>query len=238
MCTASECSQVLADMFSIELGSPAEHSAEVSGSVGPLSGFVMERCSDSSLSAKEATGKQMETPQLSKTSSSRQTNSDLWDDGVLTSMLCQLFLFPQGVFCWDDISVGDWWSYGGEPPFLLLIWCWRTTFWCFPKVRVMKLFLSACDGPAAVSCEDGVAGCLEWPLLPPLEAFFCSHNTQLQADPVEESPVAYWEKIAESQVDRRWAMGLATLLHRLIPRLPKTLSPIHSTQHASQRRIS
>lgn len=56
ICTASECIQILADMFSKELGSSTEHSAEVSDSVGPLSGFVMKRCSDSSLRAKTASG--------------------------------------------------------------------------------------------------------------------------------------------------------------------------------------
>lgn len=71
ICTASDCSQILADMFSKELGSPTEHSTEVSDSVGPLAWFVMERCSDSSLSAKTASGKQMETPQLPEISFSR-----------------------------------------------------------------------------------------------------------------------------------------------------------------------
>lgn len=61
------CSQIQADMFTKELGSPTEHSTEVADSVGPLSGFVMEQ----SLTAKTASGKQMETPQLPEISFSR-----------------------------------------------------------------------------------------------------------------------------------------------------------------------
>lgn len=71
ICAGSESSQILADMFSEELGSSAEHSSKVSDSVGPLSGFVMECCSDSFLSSKTASGKQMETPQLPEISFSR-----------------------------------------------------------------------------------------------------------------------------------------------------------------------
>lgn len=58
----------------------------------------------------------------------------------------------------------------------------------------MKLFLSACDGPAAVSCGDGVAGCLEWPPLPPLEAFFCSHNTQAASRSCRGAASHLWRK--------------------------------------------
>lgn len=151
-------------------------------------------------------------------------------------MLCQLFSFLQGVFCWDDISgsfvfwislscisVIDWWSYGREPPFVLLICCRHATFWCFPKVRVMKLFLSACDGLAG---SQAVTGCLEWPPLLALEAF-CSHNTQAASrswshqSPIEKKPPrAKWIR------DEWWRMmGLATLLHGLIPIKSHSLDP-------------
>lgn len=151
-------------------------------------------------------------------------------------MLCQLFLFLQGVFCWDDISgsfvfwislscisVIDWWCYGREPPFVLLICCRHATFWCFPNVRVMKLFLSACDGLAG---SQAVTGCLEWPPLLALEAF-CSHNTQAASRSwSHQSPIEKKPPRAKWIGDEWWRMmGLATLLHGLIPIKPHSLDP-------------
>lgn len=100
----------------------------------------------------------------------------------------------------------------------------------------------ACDGLAAVSVDrDRVAGCLEWPPLLALEAF-CSHNTQAVSRSCREAarrllrkkmPKAKWIG------DEWWRMmGLVTLLHGLIPRQLKTLSPILFTQHASLQMIS
>lgn len=107
--------------------------------------------------------------------------------------------------------------------------------WCLRKVSVIKLFLAACTSGWQLSLRTVTGLQIAFSgLLSDSQAaqgVFCSHNTLALRGSSREATNCWLRKKKAQRakwIGDEWCrmIGLASLLHRLIPRLPGELSPI------------